>query len=240
MNTQALADTPRIPTPITTTRPIAILLVDDHETVIEALRGALQREPDMAVINAARSVREVADLPQRAPDVAIVDYTLPDGTGADACRHIKARWPHARILLLSGTADDDAVLSTLRAGADGYVSKSARLAVLLSAIRATHAHQPIVDPTMLGRIARGLQGQPHLPPMLQPLTSRELSVLRALAGGQSTRVIAADLQIAEGTVRRHVEAIRRKFGVASRLEAVTKAIQHHVIEAPHMVRAPLA
>ncbi|HUG28914.1 MAG TPA: response regulator transcription factor [Candidatus Limnocylindria bacterium] len=232
MNTQTLDVTSRITTAITIARPIAVLLVDDHQTVIEALRGVLQREPDMVVIGSAGSVREVADLPQRAPDVAIVDYTLPDGTGADACRHIKARWPHARIVMLSGTADDEAILSTLRAGADGYVAKAQRLAVLLSAIRATHAHEPIVDPTMLGRIARGLEGQAHLPPLLQPLTSRELTVLRALAGGQTTRGIAADLGIAEGTVRRHVEAIRRKFGVASRLEAVTKAIQYHVIQAP--------
>lgn len=231
MNAQT-AVTPRGPATIPVVRPIAILLVDDHQTIIEALKGVLQREPDMVVIGAAGSVREVADLPQMAPDVAIVDYTLPDGTGADACRHIKARWPNTRIVMLSGTADDDAILSTLRAGADGYVAKAQRLAVLLSAIRATHAHQPIVDPTMLGRIARGLQGQASAPPLLQPLTSRELTVLRALAGGQSTRGIATDLGIAEGTVRRHVEAIRRKFGVASRLEAVTKAIQHHVIQAP--------
>lgn len=231
MNTQT---TTRASTtsPVTASRPIAVLLVDDHQTVIEALSGVIQREPDMVVIGSAGSVREVADLPQRAPDVAIVDYTLPDGTGADACRHIRARWPHARILILSGTADDAAILATLRAGADGYVTKSQRLAVLLSAIRATYAHQPIVDPTMLGRIVRGLQGDPQLPPVLESLTSRELTVLRGLAGGQSTRFIAGDLGIAEGTVRRHVEAIRRKFGVTSRLEAVTKAIQHHVIQAP--------
>ena len=232
MNTQAHADPPGIPAATPAVQPIAILLVDDHQTVIEALRAVLQREPDMVVIATAGSVREVADLPQMAPDVAIVDYTLPDGTGADACRHIKARWPQARILMLSGTADDAAILATLRAGADGYVTKEQRLAVLLSAIRATHAHLPIVDPTMLGRIARGLHRDRPLPPVVESLTSRELSVLRGLAGGQSTRFIAADLGIAEGTVRRHVEAIRRKFGVTSRLEAVTKAIQHHVIQAP--------
>jgi DNA-binding NarL/FixJ family response regulator len=232
MNTQAIALRTPSPAAIPIARPIAVLLVDDHQTVIEALKGVFQREPDMVVIGSAGSVREVADLPQRAPDVAIVDYTLPDGTGADACRHIKARWPQARIIMLSGTADDDAILFSLRAGADGYVAKAQRLAVLLSAIRATHAHQPIVDPTMLGRIARSLESQPRLAPLLEPLTSRELTVLRGLAGGQSTRGIATDLRIAEGTVRRHVEAIRRKFGVASRLEAVTKAIQHHVIQAP--------
>lgn len=232
MNTQASTGRPSIPAAVAIARPIAILLVDDHQTIIEALMGVLQREPDMVVIGVAGSVREVAGLPPRAPDVAIVDYTLPDGTGADACRHIKARWPQARIVMLSGTADDDAILFTLRAGADGYVAKAQRLAVLLSAIRATHAHQPIVDPTMLGRIARSLESQPPLAPLLEPLTSRELTVLRSLSGGQSTRGIATDLGIAEGTVRRHVEAIRQKFGVASRLEAVTKAIQHHVIQAP--------
>lgn len=213
-------------------RRIAVLLVDDHRVVVEALAAALQLEPDIAVIGTAGSVREVADLPQMAPDVAIVDYGLPDGTGADACRHIKARWPQARILVLSGTADDEAILSMLRAGADGYVTKAQRLAVLVAAVRAAYASQPIVDPAMLGRIARDLDGPRQRSPMVEALTSRELTVLRALAGGKSTRAIAGDLGIAEGTVRRHVEAIRRKFGVASRLEAVTRAIQHHVIQAP--------
>lgn len=227
MNLHAAVNRPANPAE----QPIAVLLVDDHQTVVEALAGALERERDMVLIGSAGSVREVADLPHKAPDVAIVDYGLPDGTGADACRHIKARWPHARILVLSGVADDEAILSMLRAGADGYVTKSERLAVLVAAVRATHARQQIVDPTMLGRIARGLEGHAHRPPLVEALTSRELTVLRALAKGQSTRAIAADLHIAEGTVRRHVEAIRRKFGVASRLEAVAKAIRHHIIQA---------
>ena len=209
---------------------ISVLLVDDHRSVIEALTGALDREAGIVVIGIAGSVREVADLPPTPPDVAIVDYSLPDGTGADACRHIKARWPNARIVLLSGTADDDAVMSTLRAGADGYVAKSQRLAVLVGAVRDTHARKPIVDPALLGRIARNLDANPNRGVILEPLTSRELMVLRALAHGRSTREIAIDFHIAEGTVRRHVEAVRRKFGVSSRLEAVTKAIQLHIIE----------
>lgn len=214
------------------THPIGVLLVDDHQGVVEALASALEREPDLTVVGAACSVRDVTDPAQPRPDVAIVDYHLPDGTGADACRQIKARWPDTRIVMLSGTASDDEVVATLRAGADGYLSKGERLAVLLGAVRDTYAHRPIIAPAMLGRIAHELEAHPPRPVLLEPLTSRELMVLRALAGGQSTRGIALDLHIAEGTVRRHVEAIRRKFGVGSRLEAVSKAIQHHIVEPP--------
>ncbi|MGH9889470.1 MAG: response regulator transcription factor, partial [bacterium] len=102
----------------------------------------------------------------------------------------------------------------------------------LDILRDAHAGRPIVSPELLGQIAQGLRPTPAEPFLAAPLTPRELSVLRALADGHSTHVIASELGIAAGTVLRHVEAIRRKFGVSTRLEAVTKAIQHHIVEPP--------
>jgi DNA-binding NarL/FixJ family response regulator len=210
---------------------IGLLLVDDHRAVLEALATALGHEPDMVVVGTASSVREVADC-RRRPDVALVDYGLPDGTGADACRAIKARWPATRIVMLSATDFEGEVLASIRAGADGYVTKGQRLAVLVGVLRDAYAGKPILAPDQLGRIARGLRAHSVEPTLAAPLTPRELGVLRALADGHSTRVIAADLGIAEGTVLRHVEAIRRKFRVGTRLEAVTKAIQHRIVQPP--------
>jgi DNA-binding NarL/FixJ family response regulator len=216
----------------TATHPIEVLLVDDHQAVVDALAMALGREPDIHVVGAVGSVREVADPHTARPDVALVDFGLPDGTGADACRLIKARWPTTRIVMLSATDFDADVMACIRAGADGYVTKGQRLAVLVRVLHDAYAGRPIVAPELLGRIAQGLQPRPSEPFLKAPLTPRELGVLRALADGQATRVIATDMGIAEGTVLRHVESIRRKFGVSTRLEAVTRAIQHHIVQPP--------
>lgn len=216
----------------TAAHPIELLLVDDHPLVVEALASALGREPDIHVVCSAGSVQDLAGCDAPPPDVALVDYGLPDGTGADACRMIKARWPETRIVMLSATDNEADVLASIRAGADGYVTKGQRLAVLVDILRDAHAGKPIVAPELLGRIAQGIRPRPSEPFLSAPLTPRELSVLRALTGGHSTQAIAAEMGIAQGTVLRHVEAIRRKFGVSTRLEAVTKAIQHHIVEPP--------
>lgn len=213
---------------------INVLLVDDHEVLVEALAGAIERRDDLTVVGCAGSVRELEENHWARPDVAIVDYLLPDGTGADACRHIRARWPGARILILSGLDhDEEAVLSSLRAGADGFLSKHQPLAALVGAVRDVAAGTPVVEPEVLGRLARSLRSRPETParPVLrEPLTPRELAVLRELVLGHSTHTIATNLQIADGTVRRHVEAIRGKFGVSTRLEAVSEALRHHIVE----------
>ena len=209
---------------------IGVLLVDDHGLVLEALANALGRESDLTVVGSAGSVRDVAEADHARPDVAIVDYHLPDGTGADACRQIKARWPGTHIVVLSATATDDEVMDAVRAGADGYLTKNQRLSVVVGAIRATAAGQPLVSPALLGHIARGLAEPSGKPVLTEPLSSRELTVLRELAAGHSTRAIALELGISIGTVRRHVEAIRRKFHVGSKLEAVSEALRHHIVE----------
>jgi len=200
--------------------------------VLEALASTLGRQHDMVVVGTAGTVREVADIVQVAPDVAVVDYHLPDGTGADACRQIKARWPAARVVMLSGSGGQDTVLASLRAGADGYVNKGERLSIVVAAVRNAHARRPIIGPAQLGQIVGDLRASPRAAPLREPLTSRELTVLKSLTLGRATRAIAADLGTTEGTVRRHVEAIRRKFGVASKLEAVSAALQHRIVELP--------
>jgi NarL family two-component system response regulator LiaR len=209
---------------------IGVMLVDDHQVVLQALTEHLARQGDIDVVGAAGSVREVGRADQVRPDVCVVDYSLPDGTGADACRQIKARWPQARIVILSGQRDDVAVLGSLRAGADGYLTKDQPLSAVMAAIRDVHAHRPILGPAMLGTLARSIPTAPERPVLRERLTARELMVLRELARGRSTRQIASDLRIAQGTVRRHVEAIRAKFGVSSKLEAVSEALRHHIVE----------
>ncbi|HEY5488923.1 MAG TPA: response regulator transcription factor, partial [Candidatus Limnocylindrales bacterium] len=119
--------------------PTRVVLVDDHRLVIEALARLLAAEPDISVVATAGSLRELEpDLPDF--DVAIVDYLLPDGTGADATRLMKQRWPMARVVVLSAVTDDYAASRATSAGADAYLGKGVSMAELLSALR--HAASP--------------------------------------------------------------------------------------------------
>jgi two-component system nitrate/nitrite response regulator NarL len=215
---------------------IRVVLVDDHELLLEALAAALARCRDIEVIGVAGSIRDLRELQVGRPDVVLMDYHLQDGTGADGCRLVKARWPQVRVVMLSGVGDDEAVVESLTSGADGFLVKSVRVAVLVAAIKTAFARQPVLSPAILGDLARRLRhDEPasiarHIAP--DALTPRELTVLRALAQGQSTGEIAGELDLRQGTVRVHIEAIRRKFHASSRLEAVSSAIAHHIIELP--------
>jgi two-component system response regulator DevR len=214
---------------------IRVLLVDDHEMILESLASALGSRPEIELVGSAASIRELQDLHAAHPDVVLMDYRLPDGTGADGCRLVKARWPDARVIILTGYDADGAALAAVTAGADGFLLKSGRVAVLVDAIHAAFAHQPVLSPAMLGVLAGRLSTPESGSPSKslgdpEALTPRELTVLRALAKGRSTRAIADDLSLSQGTVRVYVEAIRRKFHVSSRLEAVSSAIAHHIVE----------
>jgi DNA-binding NarL/FixJ family response regulator len=212
--------------------PIRLFLVEDHRAVLEALASALNRRAGLTVVGTAGSVREVVEARGIRPDLAIVDYHLPDGTGADAGRQIGARWPGTRIVMLTASATEDEIIAAVRAGADAFLTKGESLARIVEVIRATMAGDPSISPSLLGRMAQDLADAPTRPALSEPLTSRELTVIRALAAGQSTRAIASELGISPGTVLRHVEAIRRKFNVHSRLEAVSEALRHHIVELP--------
>lgn len=211
---------------------IHVLLVDDHRLILELLGAYLGRLPDMQVVGTAESLRALAEIQISRPDVVLMDYHLVDGTGAEGCRIVKARWPQARIVMLTGVDRGPAMLSAVEAGADGYLVKSGAQSEVVAAIRAAYGQEVLLSPEVLGEIARGLGGPPRAPAPLEPLTPRELTVLKALALGRSTATIATDLGLRPGTVRVHVEAIRRKFHVSSKLEAVSIAIRHGVVEVP--------
>jgi DNA-binding NarL/FixJ family response regulator len=213
-----------------------VVLVDDHRFVLDALTKVIAREPDLTVVATATSLAELAELAAHGhvhPDVVLLDYSLPDGTGVDACRLAKAAWPHARVVILTGTELPDTLVHAIEAGADGYLVKSESVATVLATVRAAAAHELLLTPAIVGEIARRLA---HVTPeqvLLTPLTPRELTVLKALALGHSTGLIASDLGLSQGTVRVYIEAIRRKFHVSSRLEAVSAAVQHHIVEVPY-------
>jgi DNA-binding NarL/FixJ family response regulator len=211
------------------------MVVDDHVLVLQALARAFQEAPDLDVVGTAASLHDLESLltePHLEPDVVVMDHHLGDGSGIDGCHLVRARWPRAHVLMLSGSGERADALAAIEAGADGYFLKTCRVGSMIESIRAAFAGELLLTPELLGDIARRLPERHVEQVLTHPLTPRELTVLRLLSRGRSTRAIAGELQLSQGTVRVHVEAIRRKFHVSSKLEAVSAAIQHRIVEVP--------
>jgi two-component system, NarL family, response regulator LiaR len=208
------------------TEAIKVLIADDHAVVREGLRGLLISERGMEVIGEARDGRE-AVLQARAlrPDVILIDLVMPHLDGLEAIRQIKAENPEARILVLTSFADDDKVFPAIKSGALGYLLKDSSPYDLLHAIRDVYRGESSLHPTIARKLIREL-GQPSdLPPAAEPLTERELDVLRLLAQGLSNEEIAESLYIAKRTVTTHVSNILGKLHLANRTQAALYALR---------------
>lgn len=216
-------------------KPIRVLLVDDHQLLTGALSRMLASEPDIQVVGVAGTVAEAKAIARERLDVVLMDYRLPDGTGADATRAIKARWPAARVVMLTALNDDETILESIQAGADGYLTKDRAVEDVVGAVRAAHAGETLLPRSVIMGIAqrvaaardRGTERR-----QVDPLTPRELEVLRALTEGLSTPEICERLFIAPNTLRTHVQNIMGKLRVHSKLEAVAFALRNRLVEPP--------
>jgi len=215
-------------------KPIRVLLVDDHQLLTGALSQMLALEPDIDVIGTAGTVAEAKDLARNQPDVVLMDYRLPDGTGAEATRAIKSRWPSARIVMLTALVDDETILESIQAGADGYLTKDRAVEDVVSAVRSAHAGETLLPRAVIVGIAQRVAAARDRGERMQvePLTPREIEVLRALTEGLSTPEICERLFIAPNTLRTHVQNIMGKLRVHSKLEAVAFALRHRLVEPP--------
>ncbi|MFL5727772.1 MAG: response regulator [Chloroflexota bacterium] len=215
--------------------PIRVLFVEDHQLLAEALSAMLAREPDISVVGIAGSVAEAKAFAKDRLDVVLMDYRLPDGTGADATRAIKARWPAARVVMLTAVKDDETVLESIQAGADGYLTKDRAADDVVQAVRAANAGETLLPRSVIVEIARRVAAAKERAEdrqIMEPLTARELEVLRALTDGLSTREICDRLFIAPNTLRTHVQNIMGKLRVHSKLEAVAFALRNRLVEPP--------
>ena len=215
--------------------PIRVLLVDGHRLVLDALAQVIGLEPDMRIVGTAVSVAEARAVARVPVDVVLIDYPLQDGTGVEATRVIKARWPSCRILMLAGIDDDETILEAIQAGADGYLTKDQAVAEVVDAVRAAHQGAILLPRstivTIARRVAEARDRRAGQTPV-EPLTPRELEVLRALTEGLSTSEICDRLAIAPNTLRTHVQNIMGKLRVHSKLEAVASALRHGLVEPP--------
>jgi DNA-binding NarL/FixJ family response regulator len=216
-------------------KPIRVLLVDDHQLLTDSLARLLSAEADMDVVGVAGSVAEAKQLARERMDVVLMDYRLPDGTGAEATRAIKARWPSARVVMLTAVQDDETVLESIQAGADGYLTKDRAVEDVVATVRSARAGETLLPRSVIigiaQRVASARDRQPERP-AIEPLTARELEVLRALTEGLATPDICEQLFISRNTLRTHVQNIMMKLHVHSKLEAVTVGLRHRIIDPP--------
>lgn len=205
---------------------IRILLVDDHEVVLRGIASMLSGEDDFEVVGEAgtadEAIRKVAKL---RPHVVIMDVRLPDTSGIEACRHIRAEQPDTKVLMLTSHADDDALFASIMAGADGYVLKQIRGADLVGSIRKINAGESLLDPSLTNRVMRRLRGEDKSEDerLLDRLTGQERKILALIADGKTNRQIAEEIFLAEKTVKNYVSSLLSKLGMARRSEAAAFA-----------------
>jgi two-component system response regulator DevR len=215
---------------MTSTSPngrIGVFLLDDHEIVRRGLRELLTTEPDIDVVGetdrVAPALPLILDL---RPDVAILDIRLPDGDGVTLCREIRSRRPETACLMLTSFGDDQAMVSSIVAGASGYVLKTSGAADLVAAVRASAAGRSIIDPGAVQAVIERLRDQTVTTTSMSTLTDQERRVLDLVGEGLTNRQIAARLSLSESTVKNYVASLLSKLGMQRRSQAAAYVARH--------------
>jgi NarL family two-component system response regulator LiaR len=207
---------------------IRVLIVDDHAVVREGLRAFLELQDGIEVVGEAcdgeQAIHAALEL---EPDVILMDLVMPKLDGVGAMRQLRARAAGARVLVLTSFLDDDRLMPAIQAGAAGYLLKDVEPAELARAIRAAHAGEAILDPTVAARVVQAIVDGSTMaaPPDPERLTKREHEVLTLIANGRSNKRIAFELGISEKTVKTHVGHVFAKLGVTDRTQAALLAVQ---------------
>lgn len=201
--------------------PCRVVVVDDHDMIRESISGALGRWPDLEVVGTAGTVAEALRVVAATnPDVAVVDFALPDGTGVELAGELREREPSVPSLILTASEGVDAAAAAVAGGCAGFLHKSADLDALVCGVRRVHEGEALFDAQTLSAAIDWLR-QPPPPPV--DLSTRELEILQHLAYGSSTAEIADELVLSHHTVRNHVRNALHKLGARSQLEAVVVA-----------------
>jgi two-component system, NarL family, response regulator LiaR len=212
---------------IETTRPIEVLIVDDHMMVRDGLKLFLSIYSDIAVIGEAADGAEALDhCRDHPPDVILMDMVMPYEDGPTITARIRAAFPQVQVIALTSFADAELLLRVLRAGAIGYLLKDVHADELAEAIRKAHHGQAVLDAATIQSLA---QLAVDLPAPGHDLTEREREVLTLLVAGKTNGAIATQLAISSGTVRLHVSHILAKLGVSNRTEAAILAVRHKLV-----------
>ncbi|MFF6989520.1 response regulator [Streptomyces sp. NPDC010273] len=200
---------------------ISVFLLDDHEVVRRGVHEMLSVEDDIEVVGEAGTAADaLVRIPATHPDVAILDVRLPDGSGVEVCREIRALDESVKCLMLTSFADDEALFDAIMAGASGYVLKAIRGNELLSAVRDVAAGKSLLDPVATARVLERLRnGGPKQDDTLDRLTDQERRILDLIGEGLTNRAIGERLHLAEKTIKNYVSSLLSKLGMERRSQA---------------------
>jgi len=203
-------------------KPVRVLIVDDHEIVRIGLRALLESQEGTEFAGEASTEAQAIELARSVhPDVILMDVRLPDGSGVEACRRIRSEMPDVRVLMLTSYSDDEAIFSSILAGASGYLLKMIGAEQVYTAIMSVSRGESLLDPRVSKKIVDRAKeisgGAPRRG--IDSLTRREKEILELIADGLTNREIAGKIFLSEGSVRNYVSSILSKLGMARRTQA---------------------
>lgn len=216
---------------MTETNPIRILIADDHAVVREGLRSFIQIKPDLEVVGEAADGIEVVEKARHLqPDVILLDIVMPRQDGIQAIEQLQQEGSQARILVITSFSEDDLIFPAIKAGALGYLLKDSTPQELIYAIHTVNSGESTLHPTVARKLIEELNRKPDLPLTEDPLTERELEVLRLIARGYSNREIAGQLHLSERTVGKYTSNILDKLHLANRTQAALYALRKGIAD----------
>ena len=206
----------------TAPRTLTVVVVDDHEVVRQGLVAMLDRRPGFQVVGEAGTVAEALEVTTRfQPDLVVMDVRLPDGSGIEACREIRASLPGTRVMMLTSYPDEEAVLAAIVAGASGYLLKQVRARDLVAALEAVGRGESLLDPAVTGKVLERMRriATSDQPDELAALTQQERKILALVADGMTNKEIAAEIFLSDKTVKNYVSSILAKLNLERRAQA---------------------
>jgi two-component system, NarL family, response regulator DevR len=212
-------------------RPLRLLVVDDHEVVRQGLVSLLERREHFQVVAEAGTAAEAVEMARKfEPDLVVMDVRLPDGSGIEACREIRAEFPNTKVVILTSYPDEEAVLSAIIAGASGYLLKQIRGRDLISSLESVGRGDSLLDPAVtekvLDRVRRIATGT-YTDEMAQ-LTQQEQKILLLVAEGKTNKEIASEVFLSDKTVKNYVSSILSKLNLERRAQAAAFVARHRL------------
>lgn len=215
---------------------LRIFLIDDHNLFRSGVKALLVRQPDFEVVGeAADGLEGLKRAKQLKPDVVLLDLNMPGISGREAVKMLVEELPQTQVLMLTVSEDAEDLMDTLKSGARGYLLKNIDADYLVESIRRAARGEAVMSPQMTSKLVRGLQAggaEVVLPQAAEKdrVSPREREVLALLARGASNKEMARELQLAESTIKIHVQNILRKLNLSSRVQAAVYAVEHGIVE----------
>jgi two-component system, NarL family, response regulator DevR len=210
---------------------IRVFLLDDHDLVREGIRSLLESDDEIEVVGEAGTAADaLTRVPLAKPDVAILDVRLEEGDGIEVCRELRSAMPDLACLMLTSFADDEALYSSVMAGAAGYVLKQIKTRDLIQDVKKVAAGESLMDPRAVAKVVERIANPPKTDPALASLSRQERRILDLIAEGMTNRQIAEAMFLSENTVKNYVTGLLRKLNMSSRTEAAIFATKLKTVD----------